>query len=136
MKNEIVVPRFVDRFLEKYPKEDGHYISDILNDLLKSPNSLDEKVYKWVIRNKKKNENSLCMAWITGEYQIEEEVLYYVELFKNENGCIYLERNNDKVDLSEYKSSEYGKLNLSCYFTMGEIFDIDERYWEFATKVL
>ena len=85
-----------------------------------------ENIIGWI----RENGNDFAMAFITGNYTVAKEKLYYVKL--PELG--YLIKNKG-VGHTFLNSEKLDNERLICKFTESEIKAIDERYWQFAVEV-
>ena len=128
LKEEIgelpVVPKHVGEWITRYREKYDLYPALRLltnNTLVWSP------IYEWY----RVNTHKFVNAYLTGEYEVEEEQKYYVDL----DTAAYVAKwnGNDQVDI--YTDGISGSDEFEFHLTEQEIKDYDERFWPFAVKV-
>ncbi|MBF0724985.1 DUF1642 domain-containing protein [Enterococcus faecalis] len=128
---KITVPQFLDKYIQE---NKGECASDVFSEewLHDSADELDDEVDKWLYDNDgKENDRRYLIAiqaFVTGEYEVEKEPLYQIELPGTSWGA-YLTK-ADNGDLVIFQNTTSGST-----FTESEIKAIDERYWAFAVQV-
>jgi hypothetical protein len=101
---------------------------------------LGDKVAKWLFDNDREENNRRCLiavqAFITGDYEVEKELLYHVKLIIP--GATYFIQTflmpGDTHMCFSAATERYGA-KWKNTFTEAEIKAIDERYWPFAVPV-
>ena len=128
---KVTVPQFLDKYIQE---NKGECASDVFSEewLHDSADELDDEVDKWLYDNDgKENDRRYLIAiqaFVTGEYEVEKEPLYQIELPGTSWGA-YLTK-ADNGDLVIFQNTTSGST-----FTESEIKAIDERYWAFAVPV-
>lgn len=137
-----VIPQFVADWIEK-KKENG---DDLLVALDKNWQGMEDSVRDWFDAEKERYE-LFARAWM-GEYEVEQEPLYYVRLpivrlntlgTAVEGDYKYLWADQATGENNIFQSLEYPATLIQSgwetKFTEQEIKAIDERYWQFAIPV-
>lgn len=129
---KITVPQFLDKYIQE---NKGECASDVFSEewLHDSADELDDEVDKWLYDNDgTENDRRYLIAvqaFVTGEYEVEKEPLYYVIINKEYLVLMFTNRKDhrfiDKDELVEWHPSGY-------QLTEAEIKSIDKRYWAFA----
>lgn len=128
---KVKVPQFLDKYIQENKKSS---VSDIFTQdwVYESGDELDDEVNKWLYNNDgAENDRRYLIAvqaFVTGEYEVEKEPLYQIELPGTSWGA-YLTK-ADNGDLVIFQNTTSGS-----NFTESEIKAIDERYWAFAVPV-
>lgn len=128
---KVKVPQFLDKYIQE---NKGECASDVFSEewLHDSADELDDEVDKWLYDNDETENDrrylNAVQAFVTGEYEVEKEPLYQIELPGTSWGA-YLTR-ADNGDLVIFQNTTSGSA-----FTESEIKAIDERYWAFAVPV-
>lgn len=128
---KITVPRILDIYIQKNKKSS---VSDIFSQdwFHESIDETDDEVNKWLYDNDAAENDRRYLiavqAFVTGEYEVEKEPLYQIELPGTSWGA-YLTK-ADNGDLVIFQNTTSGSA-----FTESEIKSIDERYWAFAVPV-
>jgi|AKZA01.1.fsa_nt_gi Protein of unknown function (DUF1642). len=128
---KVTVPQFLDKYIQE---NKGECASDIFSEewLHDSADKLDDEVDKWLYDNDETENDRRYLiavqAFVTGEYEVEKEPLYQIELPGTSWGA-YLTK-ADNGDLVIFQNTTSGST-----FTESEIKAIDERYWAFAVPV-
>lgn len=132
---KVTVPQFLDKYIQE---NKGECASDVFSEewLHDSADKLDDEVDKWLYDNDgTENDRRYLIAvqaFVTGEYEVEKEPLYYVIINKEYLVLMFTNRKDhrfiDKDELVEWHPSGY-------QLTEAEIKSIDERYWAFAVPV-
>lgn len=122
---KVVIPQFVADWIEKYIK----YGYDLYPALKKMEDNsrVWEKTYDWY----RKNTHKFVNAYLTGEYEVEEEQKYYVDL----NMVAYVAKWNGNGQVDIYTDSISGSDEFEFHLTEEEIKNYDERFWPFAVEV-
>lgn len=130
-QQKVTVPKFLDKYIQE---NKGKCASDIFSEewLHDSADELDDEVNKWLYDNDTAENDRRYLiavqAFVTGEYEVEKEPLYQIELPGTSWGA-YLTK-ADNGDLVIFQNTTSGST-----FTESEIKAIDERYWAFAVQV-
>lgn len=130
-QQKVTVPKFLDKYIQE---NKGKCASDIFSEewLHDSADELDDEVNKWLYDNDTAENDRRYLiavqAFVTGEYEVEKEPLYQIELPGTSWGA-YLTK-ADNGDLVIFQNTTSGST-----FTESEIKAIDERYWAFAVPV-
>ena len=130
-KQKVTVPKFLAKFIQD---NKGNSASDIFSQdwFHESVDETDDEVNKWLYDNDTSENDRRYLiavqAFVTGEYEVEKEPLYQIELPGTSWGA-YLTR-ADNGDLVIFQNTTSGSA-----FTESEIKAIDERYWAFAVPV-
>ena len=128
LKEEIgelpVVPKHVGEWITRYREKYDLYPA---LRLLTNNTLVWREIYEWYRMNTHKFVN----AYLTGEYEVEDEQKYYVDL----DTAAYVAKwnGNDQVDI--YTDGISGSDEFEFHLTEQEIKDYDERFWPFAVKV-
>lgn len=128
---KVTVPQFLDKYIQN---NKGNSASDIFSQdwFHESLDETDDEVNKWLYDNDTAENDRRYLiavqAFVTGEYEVEKEPLYQVELPGTSWGA-YLTK-ADNGDLVIFQNTTSGSA-----FTESEIKAIDERYWAFAVPV-
>ena len=128
LKEEIgelpVVPKHVGEWITRYREKYDLYPA---LRLLTNNTLVWREIYEWYRMNTHKFVN----AYLTGEYEVEDEQRYYVDL----DTAAYVAKwnGNDQVDI--YTDGISGSDEFEFHLTEQEIKDYDERFWPFAVKV-
>ena len=128
LKEEIgelpVVPKHVGEWITRYREKYDLYPA---LRLLENNTLVWGEIYEWYRMNTRKFVN----AYLTGEYEVEDEQKYYVDL----DTAAYVTKwnGNDQVDI--YTDGISGSDEFEFHLTEQEIKDYDERFWPFAVKV-
>ncbi|MFB5516734.1 DUF1642 domain-containing protein [Enterococcus gallinarum] len=128
---KVTVPQFLDKYIQE---NKGECASDVFSEewLRDSADKLDDEVDKWLYDNDETENDRRYLiavqAFVTGEYEVEKEPLYQIELPGTSWGA-YLTK-ADNGDLVIFQNTTSGST-----FTESEIKAIDERYWAFAVPV-
>ncbi|MBP1044864.1 DUF1642 domain-containing protein [Enterococcus sp. BWM-S5] len=113
-------PPHIINYLD-YAKKRGYKVQDLLNNrgLYDSDNRY------WT----EDETREIVVAYITGNYTVKQEQLYYVKITAKEYLCC-------DIDDDEYFTDSLGEVDgYKMKFTESEIKAIDERYLPFAVKV-
>jgi len=130
-QHKVTVPRILDIYIQRNKKSS---VSDIFTQawIYESGDELDDEVNKWLYNNSgAENDRRYLIAvqaFVTGDYEVEKEPLYQIELPGTSWGA-YLTK-ADNGDLVIFQNTTSGS-----NFTEAEIKSIDERYWAFAVPV-
>lgn len=130
-KQKVTVPKFLAKFIQD---NKGNSASDIFSQdwFHESVDETDDEVNKWLYDNDTAENDRRYLiavqAFVTGDYEVEKEPLYQIELPGTSWGA-YLTR-ADNGDLVIFQNTTSGST-----FTESEIKAIDERYWAFAVQV-
>jgi len=130
-KQKVTVPKFLAKFIQD---NKGNSASDIFSQdwLHESVDETDDEVNKWLYDNDTAENDRRYLiavqAFVTGDYEVEKEPLYQIELPGTSWGA-YLTK-ADNGDLVIFQNTTSGSA-----FTESEIKSIDERYWAFAVPV-
>lgn len=130
-QHKVTVPRILDIYIQKNKNSSA---SDIFTQdwVYESGDELDDEVNKWLYNNDRaENDRRYLLAvqaFVTGDYEVEKEPLYQIELPGTSWGA-YLTK-ADNGDLVIFQNTTSGST-----FTESEIKAIDERYWAFAVPV-
>lgn len=120
----LVVPKYVDDWITKY--RDDFDLYRALKEL--EDNTLGwELTYKWYRTNTHKFVN----AYLTGEYEVEEEQKYYVDL----ETAAYVAKWSGDNQVGIYTDGIFGNDEFEFHLTEQEIKNYDERFWPFAVEV-
>ncbi|KIL83026.1 hypothetical protein EH68_01440 [Enterococcus gallinarum] len=128
---KVTVPQFLAKFIQD---NKGNSASDIFSQdwFHESVDEADDEVNKWLYDNDTAENDRRYLiavqAFVTGEYEVEKEPLYQIELPGTSWGA-YLTK-ADNGDLVIFQNTTSGSA-----FTESEIKAIDERYWAFAVPV-
>lgn len=128
---KVTVPQFLDKYIQD---NKGNSASDIFSQdwFHESLDETDDEVNKWLYDNDTAENDRRYLiavqAFVTGEYEVEKEPLYQIELPGTSWGA-YLTK-ADNGDLVIFQNTTSGST-----FTESEIKSIDERYWAFAVPV-
>lgn len=128
---KVTVPQFLDKYIQE---NKGECASDIFSEewLHDSADKLGDEVNKWLYDNDtEENDRRYLLAvqaFVTGEYEVEKEPLYQIELPGTSWGAYLTKADNE--DLVIFQNTTSGST-----FTESEIKAIDERYWAFAVPV-
>ena len=125
MKQELpVIPKYVADWITRYREKYDLYPA---LRLLENNTLVWGEIYEWYRMNTRKFVN----AYFTGEYEVEDEQKYYVDL----DTAAYVEKwkDNDRVDI--YTDGISGSDEFEFHLTEEEIKNYDPRYWPFAVKV-
>lgn len=128
---KVKVPQFLDKYIQE---NKGECASDVFSEewLHDSADKLDDEVDKWLYDNDETENDRRYLiavqAFVTGEYEVEKEPLYQIELPGTSWGA-YLTK-ADNGDLVIFQNTTSGST-----FSESEIKGIDERYWAFAVPV-
>ena len=128
LKEEIgelpVVPKHVGEWITRYREKYDLYPA---LRLLTNNTLVWREIYEWYRMNTHKFVN----AYLTGEYEVDEEQKYYVDL----DTAAYVAKwnGNDQVDI--YTDGISGSDEFEFHLTEQEIKDYDSRYWPFAAKI-
>ena len=119
-----VVPKHVGEWITRYREKYDLYPA---LRLLTNNTLVWREIYEWYRMNTHKFVN----AYLTGEYEVEDEQKYYVDL----DTAAYVAKwnGNDQVDI--YTDGISGSDEFEFHLTEQEIKDYDERFWPFAVKV-
>lgn len=127
-QSKVTVPQFLDKYIQD---NKGNSASDIFSQdwFHESVDETDDEVNKWLYDNDAAENDRRYLiavqAFVTGEYEVEKEPLYQIELPGTSWGA-YLTK-ADNGDLVIFQNTTSGST-----FTESEIKSIDERYWAFA----
>ena len=124
-----VIPQYVAEWITRYREK---------YDLYPALRLLENNTFVWGEINEwyRMNTHKFVNAFLTGEYEVEEEQKYYV--INNENYFLLGKDKGHGFIFSTGGNSKLGGLkNSSAIFglTKQEIKDYDERYWAFAKPV-
>ena len=124
-----VVPKYVADWIAKY-REDLDLYPALRR--LEDNTSFGGRVYEWY----RANTHDFVNAYLTGEYEVEEEQKYYVLVRDEEYGGFWFlfKKNNGDISIGvnrNYSEVDWDKLKL----TEQEIKDYDERYIPFMVPV-
>ena len=119
-----VIPKYVADWMTRYREKYDLYPA---LRLLENNTFVWGEIYEWYRMNTRKFVN----AYLTGEYEVEDEQKYYVDL----DTAAYVAKwnGNDQVDI--YTDGISGSDEFEFHLTEQEIKDYDERYWAFAIPV-
>lgn len=119
-----VVPKYVDDWITKYREDFDLYPA--LKEL--EDNTLGwELTYHWYRTNTHKFVN----AYLTGEYEVEEEQKYYVDL----ETAAYVAKWSGDNQVGIYTDGIFGNDEFEFHLTEQENKNYDERFWPFAVGV-
>ncbi|EHR9820228.1 DUF1642 domain-containing protein [Listeria innocua] len=148
-QERIVVPQFVADAIDTF-KDEGDSLAvaidyEVYTDELVKELSLDRKMRGWLWETS--NQELFARAWM-GEYEVEQEPLYYVRLpivrlntlgTAVEGDYKYLWADQATGENNIFQSLEYPSTLIQSgwktKFTESEIKNIDTRYWDFAVPV-
>lgn len=128
---KVTVPQFLAKFIQD---NKGNSASDIFSQdwFHESVDETDDEVNKWLYDNDTAENDRRYLiavqAFVTGDYEVEKEPLYQIEIPGTSWGA-YLTK-ADNGDLVIFQNTTSGST-----FTESEIKAIDERYWAFAVPV-
>ncbi|PXE68238.1 hypothetical protein C9795_06660 [Listeria monocytogenes] len=144
-----IIPQFVADAIDTF-KDEGDSLAVAIdyevytNELVKEL-SLDSRVRGWLWETS--NQELFARAWM-GEYEVEQEPLYYVRLpivrlntlgTAVEGDYKYLWADQATGENNIFQSLEYPATLIQSgwetKFTEQEIKELDERYWSFAVPV-
>ncbi|EAC3830976.1 DUF1642 domain-containing protein [Listeria monocytogenes] len=132
-KVELVkVPKFVADAIGTF-KEKEYDLAvaidyEVYTDELVKELSLDRKMRGWLWETS--NQELFARAWM-GEYEVEQEPLYYIKAIDSYSGYVNL-----NLKTGTYTMSTNGEFDgYKTKFTESEIKNIDTRYWDFAVPV-
>ncbi|EAG7725362.1 DUF1642 domain-containing protein, partial [Listeria monocytogenes] len=127
-KVELVkLPKFVADAIDTFQDEgDSRAVAidyEVYTDELVKELSLDRKMRGWLWETS--NQELFARAWM-GEYEVEKEPLYYVQLIDHATGYLNVHYDNQKLVGSNDEASEY-----KTQFTESEIKAMNkgEAYW-------
>ncbi|WP_270997995.1 DUF1642 domain-containing protein [Listeria seeligeri] len=144
-----VIPQFAADAIDTF-KDEGDSLAvaidyEVYTDELVKELSLDRKMRGWLWETS--NQELFARAWM-GEYEVEQEPLYYVRLpivrlntlgTAVEGDYKYLWADQATGENNIFQSLEYPATLIQSgwetKFTEQEIKAIDERYWQFAIPV-
>ncbi|MCB2702007.1 DUF1642 domain-containing protein, partial [Listeria monocytogenes] len=90
---------------------------------------MSAEMYEWLISSAD-NQELFARAWM-GEYEVEQEPLYYIKAIDSYSGYVNL-----NLKTGTYTMSTNGEFDgYKTKFTESEIKNIDTRYWDFAVPV-
>ena len=125
MKQELpVIPKYVADWMTRYREKYDLYPA---LRLLENNTFVWGEIYEWYRMNTRKFVN----AYFTGEYEVEDEQKYYVDL--DTAAYVAKWKDNDRVDI--YTDGISGSDEFEFHLTEEEIKNYDPRYWPFAVKV-
>ena len=125
MKQELpVIPKYVADWITRYREKYDLYPA---LRLLENNTFVWGEIYEWYRMNTRKFVN----AYFTGEYEVEDEQKYYVDL--DTAAYVAKWKDNDRVDI--YTDGISGSDEFEFHLTEEEIKNYDPRYWPFAVKV-
>ncbi|EAD4783608.1 DUF1642 domain-containing protein [Listeria innocua] len=148
-QERIVVPQFVADAIDTF-KDEGDSLAvaidyEVYTDELVKELSLDRKMRGWLWETS--NQELFARAWM-GEYEVEQEPLYYVRLpivrlntlgTAVEGDYKYLWADQATGENNIFQSLEYPSTLIQSgwktKFTESEIKNMDTRYWAFAVPV-
>lgn len=148
-QERIVVPQFVADAIDTF-KDEGDSLAvaidyEVYTDELVKELSLDRKMRGWLWETS--NQELFARAWM-GEYEVEQETLYYVRLpivrlntlgTAVEGDYKYLWADQATGENNIFQSLEYPSTLIQSgwktKFTESEIKNMDTRYWAFAVPV-
>ncbi|EOI2471251.1 DUF1642 domain-containing protein, partial [Listeria monocytogenes] len=132
-KVELVkLPKFVADAIDTFQDEgDSRAVAidyEVYTDELVKELSLDRKMRGWLWETS--NQELFARAWM-GEYEVEQEPLYYIKAIDSYSGYVNL-----NLKTGTYTMSTNGEFDgYKTKFTESEIKNIDTRYWDFAVPV-
>lgn len=139
-----VIPQFVADWIE-YCKKHCWGLSEALEDTYEN-SCMPEEVMDW-FEDCRENQELFARAWM-GEYEVEQEPLYYVRLpivrlntlgTAVEGDYKYLWADQATGENNIFQSLEYPATLIQSgwetKFTEQEIKELDERYWQFRVPV-
>ena len=119
-----VIPKCVADWITRYREKYDLYPA---LRLLENNTFVWGEIYEWYRMNTRKFVN----AYFTGEYEVEDEQKYYVDL--DTAAYVAKWKDNDRVDI--YTDGISGSDEFEFHLTEEEIKNYDPRYWPFAVKV-
>jgi len=128
---KVTVPQFLDKYIQD---NKGNSASDIFSQdwFHESVDETDDEVNKWLYDNDTAENDRRYLiavqAFVTGEYEVEKEPLYQIELPGTSWGAYLTKADNGDIVIFQNTTS-------GSAFTESEIKAIDERYWVFAVPV-
>jgi len=128
---KVTVPQFLDKYIQD---NKGNSVSDIFSQdwFHESIDETDDEVNKWLYDNDAAENDRRYLiavqAFLTGEYEVEKEPLYQIELPGTSWGAYLTKADNGDIVIFQNTTS-------GSNFTEAEIKSIDERYWAFAVPV-
>ncbi|EAC8912563.1 DUF1642 domain-containing protein [Listeria monocytogenes] len=121
----IAVPRFAADWI-KHCKQREYDLACLLDY---EDSDMSAEMYEWLISSAD-NQELLARAWM-GEYEVEQEPLYYIKAIDSYSGYVNL-----NLKTGTYTMSTNGEFDgYKTKFTESEIKNIDTRYWDFAVPV-
>ena len=125
MKRELpVIPKYVADWITRYREKYDLYPA---LRLLENNTFVWGEIYEWYRMNTRKFVN----AYLTGEYEVEEEQKYYVNL----DTAAYVAKWNGDGQVDIYTDGISGSVEHEFHLTEQEIKNYDERFWPFAEPV-
>lgn len=124
-QERIVVPQFVADWISRHKQEGYNLIWSISYE----NNDMPDEIYEW-LTSAADNQELFARAWM-GEYEVEQEPLYYIKAIDSYSGYVNL-----NLKTGTYTMSTNGEFDgYKTKFTESEIKNIDTRYWDFAVPV-
>ncbi|HAQ7132961.1 TPA: DUF1642 domain-containing protein, partial [Listeria monocytogenes] len=121
----IAVPRFAADWI-KHCKQREYDLACLLEY---GNAGIPDEMYEWLISSAD-NQELFARAWM-GEYEVEQEPLYYIKAIDSYSGYVNL-----NLKTGTYTMSTNGEFDgYKTKFTESEIKNIDTRYWDFAVPV-
>ncbi|EKF5400143.1 DUF1642 domain-containing protein [Listeria monocytogenes] len=119
------VPQFVADWISRRRQEGYNLIWSISYE----NNDMPDEMYEW-LTSTADNQELFARAWM-GEYEVEQEPLYYIKAIDSYSGYVNL-----NLKTGTYTMSTNGEFDgYKTKFTESEIKNIDTRYWDFAVPV-
>ena len=119
-----VIPKHVGEWITRYREKYDLYPA---LRLLENNTLVWGEIYEWYRMNTRKFVN----AYLTGEYEVEEEQKYYVNL----DTAAYVAKWNGDGQVDIYTDGISGSVEHEFHLTEQEIKNYDERFWPFAEPV-
>ncbi|MBL1225391.1 DUF1642 domain-containing protein [Enterococcus sp. BWR-S5] len=129
----VVLPKWiVEEYFEDNP---SGWVSTVVSRVMNDGRINEDS--KIIANSARELEKILCVAFVTGNYTVQQEQLYYVELplDKTVNGFGRLAIDCKSGQQQIVHTKVCLMPNQKTIFTESEIKAIDERYWPFAVKV-
>lgn len=129
---KVVVPKFVAEWLEEM-KQDERPLYNVMSSLM---NKTNHEWEVWKSANMNFSE-IVAQAWIYG-YEIEKEVLYFVEIPNPNSGDVYdyfLKKDSSTGKVVLFKCSVNPRNNKDLWLTESEIKQDFEWAWQWAKEV-
>ena len=121
---KVVIPQFVADWILSHREKYDLYPA--LKRLEGNPFGW-ERIYTWY----RMNTYQFVNTYLTGEYEVEGEQKYYVDL----ETAAYVAKWNGDNQVSIYTDAVFGSDEFEFHLTEIEIKNYDERFWPFAVEV-